>query len=118
MVSENNLDGFLIHVDADVLDDKVMPAVDSREKDGLSYVELSKILVPLLSSPKSIGIEITILNPDLDKSGQYSIKFVENFSKIISTRKSTHYEPNTLSEKDSRFFAHTLLIIFYATAPR
>jgi len=39
MVSENNLDGFWLHLDVDVLNDDIMPAVDSREKGGLFYDE-------------------------------------------------------------------------------
>jgi arginase len=44
------LDGFFIHLDADVLDDAVMPAVDSRQPDGLSYDELGSLLRPGLDS--------------------------------------------------------------------
>ena len=39
----NGVDGFWIHLDADVLDDEVMPAVDSRQPGGLSYAELIQV---------------------------------------------------------------------------
>lgn len=82
-VDENCLDGFFVHVDVDVLDDEIMPAVDSRNKDGLSYDEFSRLLIPLLSSPKAVGIEITILDPDLDKTRKYTTDFIDNFVHII-----------------------------------
>ena len=88
MVDENELDGFFIHLDVDVLNDDIMPAVDSREKDGLNYNEFTNLMSELLSSPKAIGIEITILDPSLDKEGQYTREFVSNFIKVIDIGKS------------------------------
>jgi len=87
MIEENDLDGFLIHLDVDVLNDNIMPAVDSRENDGLNYPEFTTILSRLLSSPKSIGIEITILDPNLDREGKYTTAFVSNFVKVIEIGK-------------------------------
>ncbi len=89
MVDENELDGFFIHLDVDVLNDNIMPAVDSREKDGLNYPEFNNLLSRLLSSPKAIGIEITILDPNLDKEGKCTTEFVSNFVKAIG-KKPTH----------------------------
>ena len=37
-------DGFWIHLDADVLDDVIMPAVDYRLPGGLSWAELASVL--------------------------------------------------------------------------
>jgi arginase len=88
MVAKNNLDGFWIHLDVDVLNDEWMPAVDSRSPDGLNYQELKKILTPLLESPKSIGIEITILDPDLDPEGIFTEKFVTEIGHLLNERVS------------------------------
>jgi arginase len=79
MVRAQNLDGFWLHIDVDVLDDAVMPAVDSRTPGGLTYAEFNQIVELLLSSPKATGLEITILDPDLDPTGQYTQDFVRNF---------------------------------------
>lgn len=89
MIEENALDGFFIHLDVDVLNDDIMPAVDSREKDGLNYTEFTTILGILLSSPKAIGIEITILDPNLDKEMKYTSEFVSNFVKVIEIGKQS-----------------------------
>ncbi|MFK4510788.1 arginase family protein [Bradyrhizobium daqingense] len=63
------LDGFFIHVDADCLDDAIMPAVDFRVPGGLSWDELTTALRIALASGKAVGLEITIYNPHLDKDG-------------------------------------------------
>lgn len=82
-------DGFWIHLDVDVLNDDIMPAVDSREKDGLSYEELDEILQLLLSHPKAVGIEITILDPELDPTGEITQAFVDAFCKSFNTARRT-----------------------------
>jgi arginase len=42
-----------------------MPAVDYRMPGGLSFEELTEVLQVLMTSPKAIGLEITIFNPSL-----------------------------------------------------
>ncbi|ASK29548.1 arginase [Chryseobacterium sp. T16E-39] len=83
IVQDKNLDGFFIHFDVDVLNDKIMPAVDSRMEDGIDYHNLKEILVPLIDNEKCFGIEITILDPDYDKDGLYTRAFIENLVQII-----------------------------------
>ncbi|HJU68269.1 MAG TPA: arginase family protein [Gemmatimonadaceae bacterium] len=61
-----NVDGFWIHVDADVLDPTVLPAVDSPEPGGLSLEELGDLLTPLTRHPAALGLELTIYDPALD----------------------------------------------------
>jgi arginase len=63
------LDGFWIHLDADVLDDTIMPAVDYRMPGGLSWDELATSLRASLSSGRAVGIDVTIFNPKLDQDG-------------------------------------------------
>jgi arginase len=61
--------GFFIHLDADVVSDALMPAVDYRTPDGLSWDELCTVLETALASGRAVGIEITIYNPSLDADG-------------------------------------------------
>lgn len=89
LVQVQELEGFFIHIDVDVLNDNIMPAVDSREMDGLTYKEFSEILEPLLSSKQAVGLEITILDPDLDKEGKYTAEFVKNFIEIVEHGKAS-----------------------------
>lgn len=64
-----DLDGFFIHVDADCLNDAIMPAVDFRVPGGLSWNELGSALRIFLASGKAVGLEVAIYNPRLDKDG-------------------------------------------------
>ncbi|MER5471870.1 arginase family protein [Streptomyces sp. NPDC002685] len=64
-----HLDGFWVHLDADVLDPTVMPAVDSPDPDGLLPDELLALLGPLVRSPHCVGLNVTIYDPDLDPDG-------------------------------------------------
>jgi arginase len=61
--------GFWIHVDADVLDDAIMPAVDYRLPGGLSWKELTTVLSIAIQSGRAVGLEVTIYNPQLDPDG-------------------------------------------------
>ncbi|TDC27434.1 arginase family protein [Streptomyces sp. 8K308] len=63
------LDGFWVHLDADVLDPSVMPAVDSPDPDGLLPGELAPLLRALLGSRRCVGLNVTIYDPDLDPDG-------------------------------------------------
>src|SRR5688500_1023139 len=68
-LTRSELDGFFIHLDADCLDDAVMPAVDFRVPGGLSWEELATALRIILASGKAVGLEVAIYNPRLDKDG-------------------------------------------------
>ncbi|RFU37744.1 arginase family protein [Actinomadura logoneensis] len=61
--------GFWIHLDADVLDRGVMPAVDSPNPDGLSLEALTGLLAVLLASPRAVGMNVAIYDPDVDPDG-------------------------------------------------
>ena len=63
------LDGFFIHLDADCLDDSIMPAVDYRLAGGFSWDEVSAILQRAIASGRVAGLEVTIYNPALDSDG-------------------------------------------------
>jgi arginase len=63
------IEGFFIHLDADCLDDAIMPAVDFRVPGGLSWDELRTALRIAMASGKAVGIEVTIYNPRLDEDG-------------------------------------------------
>lgn len=61
---------FFVHVDADVLDPKFMPFVDSPEPGGLDPDELVEILEPLVKNPRAVGMELTIYDPRRDHDGR------------------------------------------------
>lgn len=64
-----SLDGFWIHLDVDVLDDAIMPAVDYRMPGGLTWDELATSLGTSVGGGRAVGIDVTIFNPKLDEDG-------------------------------------------------
>jgi arginase len=80
----DGVEGFWIHLDADVLDDELMPAVDSRQPGGMNYGELVELLGAFLRSGLAVGMEITIFDPEQDPTGEIAEGFtgavVESFS--------------------------------------
>ncbi|WP_281232573.1 arginase family protein [Flavobacterium gelatinilyticum] len=86
-VKKKKLDGFWLHIDVDVLNDDIMPCVDSRTPDGLSYEEFNELLSYLFKSEKLAGLEITILDPDLDPSGTYTKDFITNLTTTFNSFK-------------------------------
>ncbi|MFF5367356.1 arginase family protein [Streptomyces sp. NPDC013187] len=58
--------GYWVHLDVDVLDDALMPAVDYRQPDGLTWQELETVLRTALSGGGAVGLTVTIFNPRLD----------------------------------------------------
>ena len=76
ILCRDDLDGFWIHLDADVLDDAVMPAVEYRLPGGLGWHELSATLQVLMKTGRSVGINVGIFNPSLDTDGTIARKLV------------------------------------------
>lgn len=60
------LAGFWIHIDADVIEPSVMPAVDSPEPGGPGTEALAALVRPLACHPRALGMQITIYDPALD----------------------------------------------------
>jgi arginase len=71
------LDGFWLHMDADVLDDAIMPAVDYRMPGGLGWDELQAVIRQALETGKVRGMNVTIFNPALDESGEIARAFTD-----------------------------------------
>jgi arginase len=70
LVNSPHLSGFWLHLDADVLDDEVMPAVDYRQPDGVTPDELSTLLRLASNTGALGGMSVAIYNPALDADGR------------------------------------------------
>ena len=68
--------GYWIHLDVDVLDDALMPAVDYRLPDGLGWDELITTL-QLAVAGRAVGLDVTIFNPSLDPDGTLADSLVD-----------------------------------------
>lgn len=66
----SGVEGIWVHLDVDVLDPAVMPAVDSPDPGGLLPGELVRLLAPLVASPRVRGMEVTIYDPERDPDGR------------------------------------------------
>ncbi|HET6532589.1 MAG TPA: arginase family protein [Actinoplanes sp.] len=64
--------GYWVHVDVDVLDPAVMPAVDAPSPGGIAFPELEILLAGLVESPHCLGVELTVFDPDYDPDGGYA----------------------------------------------
>ncbi|MFE2040644.1 arginase family protein [Streptomyces sp. NPDC059477] len=69
--------GYWVHLDADILDDAVMPAVDYRLSGGLAWAELDVVLATALADPRARGLDVTIFNPRLDPDGDIALRLTE-----------------------------------------
>jgi len=82
--AESGVTGVWIHLDVDVLDDAVMPAVDSRQPDGLSYAELESLLSPVLDTGLVVGMNVTIYDPDRDPDGRAGRALVDGVVRLLA----------------------------------
>lgn len=82
-VARSGVKGTWIHLDVDVLDDAVMPAVDSRQPDGLSYDELESLLRPVLDTGRVVGMDVTIYDPDRDPDGSAGRSLVDGLVRLL-----------------------------------
>jgi arginase len=86
-VAATDLDGFWIHVDADVLNPEVMPAVGSPEPGGPDIDELAALLAPLADDPKALGIAISLYDPSLDPDRSSAARLVDLLAKSLFGRR-------------------------------
>jgi arginase len=76
-LQSEELDGFWVHLDVDILDAEIMPAVDSPDPGGIDHAQLRALLRPLLAAPNCVGIDIGIFDPDLDPDGVYAAELTD-----------------------------------------
>jgi arginase len=83
-LEREELDGFWVHLDVDILDAEIMPAVDSPDPGGIDHEQLRALLRPLLASPKCVGFDIGIFDPDLDPDGKYAAELTDSLVAALS----------------------------------
>lgn len=83
-----DLDGFWLHLDADALNDEIMPAVDYRMKDGLSWDELKIAIASALGSGWLRGMDVAIFNPDLDPTGAIAANLTDALVQALTGAQS------------------------------
>lgn len=71
-LAQRGMDRAWLHVDLDVLDEKVMNAVDSPGTPGFDFAQLSTLLRELVASGRVIGLDVCIYDPDLDPGHRFA----------------------------------------------
>ncbi|MDP9189111.1 MAG: arginase family protein [Actinomycetota bacterium] len=66
-----------LHLDLDVLDGGVLPAVSYPQSLGLDWDELLALTRPLTAAPNLLGISVADFNPDRDADGTHAARVVE-----------------------------------------
>jgi arginase len=74
--------GFWMHLDVDVLDEAVMPAVDSPGSPGIPPDDLVEIMRPLVADERCRGMTVTVFDPDLDPHGRYAHAIVSLLARL------------------------------------
>jgi arginase len=85
VVARDELDGFWIHLDVDVLDDDLMPAVDYHSPDGLSWEELTYMVTTAVATGRARGMDVAIFNPRLDADGRLAGLLVGFLAECLSS---------------------------------
>jgi arginase len=78
------LDGFWIHVDVDVLDEAIMGACDDPKPDGLMWGDLAAALGMAIGSGGAVGLQVTIYNPDFDREGANGRGLATTINPVLS----------------------------------
>jgi arginase len=83
-LAERRLDHAWVHVDLDVLDQRVMNAVDSPGSPGLDFDELTALLRALLDSGRVIGLDVCIYDPNLDDGRRFAAPIVRCLARAFA----------------------------------
>ena len=74
---------YWLHLDVDVLDQTIMPAVDSPGSPGIDPDGLVAILSALAADQRCIGMDMTIYDPDLDPTGELARLLVSLLGRVL-----------------------------------
>jgi arginase family enzyme len=72
-----------LHLDLDVLDEGVLPAVSYPQALGLDWDELLALVRPLVAAPNLLGVSVADFNPDRDSDGTYASRIVEGLASLV-----------------------------------
>jgi arginase family enzyme len=75
-----------LHLDLDVLDQDVLPAVTYPQSLGLDWNELVALAGPLVAAPNLLGISVADFNPDRDADGRHAACIVEALDSLWRQR--------------------------------
>jgi arginase len=74
-----------LHLDLDVLDESVLPAVSYPQSLGLDWDDLVALVRPLVAAPNLLGASVADFNPDRDPNGTYAARVVRALDSICGS---------------------------------
>src|SRR3954454_16781481 len=92
--------GYWVHVDVDVLDPAVMPAVDAPSPGGIAFPELELLLAGLVGSPHCLGVEITVFDPDYDPDGAYAAEITSTVAAGLAVARTVSARPDLVAARE------------------
>ncbi|THV40228.1 arginase family protein [Glycomyces buryatensis] len=72
-----------LHLDLDVLDGDVFPAVTYPQPGGLHWDQLAAVMEPLARSPRLLGVSVADFRPDLDPTGVYAARVLVLLERVL-----------------------------------
>ncbi len=101
-----NLSAVWLHIDVDVLDQAVLPAVDSPGSPGLDFDQLADLLAGITRLVPVVGSDVTIFDPELDPDGRQARRLASCIARGFLGKSS----PSNKSPTDPRLtFSQALL---------
>ncbi|KDN82044.1 arginase family protein [Kitasatospora cheerisanensis] len=81
-----------LHLDLDVLDERVLPAVDSPGRPGLDYAQLAELVAALVRTGRVAGLDVAVYDPELDPDGVHAAAIAACLATALSplTATETH----------------------------
>jgi len=76
---------YWVHLDVDVLDELEFPATDYLMPAGLTLVELTDVLAPLVRSEGLVGFSLACYNPQKDPGQRSAHHLVELFADVFGS---------------------------------
>ncbi|MEU6077151.1 arginase family protein [Micromonospora sp. NPDC047074] len=73
-----------LHLDLDVLDPLVLPAVSYPEPGGLDWADVTALTRPLVRSGRLIGMSVTDFNADEDPDGRHAERIVQALAELLA----------------------------------
>jgi arginase len=73
-----------LHVDLDVLDGELMPAVSYPQVGGPSWSTLESLAIAVARTGNLIGVDVTDLDPDRDPDGSHTRATAEFLERVIA----------------------------------
>lgn len=75
--------GTWLHLDLDVLDPDVLPAVTYPQSGGPDWEQLALALTPLTHSPNLLGVSVADFRADLDPTGALAARVVALLARVL-----------------------------------